>query len=156
MANQAVVGVLRTLLTADTAQYESGMKKAAQTATQTGKVIGSIGEQIKRTNPQLERMVKAFQGDKLLYQANNLVAAVAKVGGAARLTEAEQRRVNAQVTVAIDKYRALGQQAPKAMLDLAQATRQTEVATSKFGASMMRRHEPITERPVAALPAAGL
>src|SRR5262245_22779700 len=115
MANNAVVGILRAILTADTASFDTSMRKASVT-------VGNFGTQIQKLTPQAERMATALKGDKLLASANNLVAAVNKVGGAATLTESQQRRVNAQVTEALAKYRALGQQAPAAMLALQKAT----------------------------------
>jgi hypothetical protein len=137
MANSAIVGILRALLTADTAQYDAGMRKAATTAQTVDRQLKLVGQTVRGVGPQFERMVKSFQGDKLLYQANNLTAAVQKiggaagiVGGAAKLTEAEQTRVNRTVTEAIAKYTALGKQAPPAMLALANATKQVEPPTS--------------------------
>lgn len=129
MANQAVVGVLRTLLTADTAQFDASMRKVSASVVKFEK------ETIKLTQ-QGERMARAFSGDKMLASANQLTAAVAKVGGAAKLTEAEQRRVNAQLTEAIAKYQALGRQAPASMLALQRATAQVDVATSKWGSRL--------------------
>src|SRR5689334_13026894 len=123
MANSSgVVGVLRALLTADTAQFDTSMRKSATTAETTAKSIGGLGKEVAKLTPQAERMVKALGGEKLLASANNLVAAVQRVGGAAKLTESQQTRVNATVTEAIAKYKALGQAAPQAMLDLQKAT----------------------------------
>lgn len=129
MAANAVVGVLRALLTADTASFDTSMRKASVT-------VGNFGQQVAKLTPQAERIAKAFGGERLLQSANNLVAAVNKVGGAARLTEAEQKRVNAQLTAAIEKYRALGQQAPAAMIATERATRTVDTATSKWGATL--------------------
>jgi hypothetical protein len=127
MANSSgVVGVLRALLTIDSAQFDTGMRKAAATSETATKQIGAS---LAKLTPHAERMAKAFGGDRLLASANNLVAAVTKIGGAAgiaggaaKLTEAEQARVNRTVTEAIDKYRRLGQEAPAAMVKLQQAT----------------------------------
>ncbi len=123
MADSAVVGILRALLTADTAQFDAGMRKAVQTTHTTEKAIGGLGNEVKKLTPQAERMVKAFQGDKLLYQANNLVTALSKHGGVAKLTATEQARVNSTLNEAIAKYKVLGQQAPKALIDTEKATR---------------------------------
>lgn len=136
MANASgVVGVLRALLTADTAQFDTSMRKSATVATQTTKTIGGLSKEVAKLTPQAERMVKAFSGDRLLTAANNLTAAVTKIGGASKLTEAEQRRVNGTLDAAIAKYRALGQQAPADMLKIANATRQTATASSLLSSS---------------------
>lgn len=123
MANQAVVGILRTLLTADTAQFDTSMRRAAQTTVKFGQ------ETIKLTK-QGENLAKAFGGDKILHSANQLTGAITKLGGAngllagaAKLTEAEQKRVNSRLTEAIAKYKALGQTAPASMIALATATK---------------------------------
>lgn len=136
MADSAVVGILRALLTADTAQFDAGMRKAVSTSKATEKAIGGLGNEVKKLTPQAERMVKAFQGDKLLYQANNIVAAVTKLGGAQKLTQAEQARVNSTLTASIAKYTALGQTAPKAMVDLAKATQGTTGPLSTMNAHL--------------------
>jgi hypothetical protein len=81
-------------------------------------------DQVEALRAGADRMVKSLGGEKLLQSANNLTAAVDKIGGAAKLTEAEQARVNATLTKAIDKYEALGKTAPPAMLALQKATEQ--------------------------------
>lgn len=144
MANTSgVVGVLRALLTADTAQFDTSMRKAVVTTQTTTKAIGGLTKEVEKLTPQAERMVKSLGGERLLASANNLVAAVTRIGeagglagGVAKLTEAQQRRVNAQVTEAIAKYRALGQTAPPEMLALAQATTKVAQATNTTVAPM--------------------
>ena len=74
MASNAVVGILRAILTADTAHFDTSMRKASVT-------VGNFGKEIQKLTPQAERMAKAFGGEKLLASANNLTAAVAKIGG---------------------------------------------------------------------------
>jgi len=122
MASSSVIGVLKALLTADTAQFDAAMGKSAATAQKTAKGIHTISDEIAKLTPQAERMAKAFAGDKLLYSANSMVQAVAKIGGATKLTIAEQAKVNAKLTEAINKYKVLGQQAPAAMMALHKAT----------------------------------
>jgi len=82
-------------------------------------------------------MEKAFSGDKLLYTANNLTRAIQNIGGASKLTAAEQEKVNRQLTTAIEKYRALGQQAPAAMLALQKATAGATTATGGLSTKMV-------------------
>ena len=122
MASSSVIGVLKALLTADTAQFDAAMAKSAATTQKTAKGIHTISDEIAKLTPQAERMAKAFAGDKLLYSANSMVQAVAKIGGATKLTIAEQAKVNAKLTEAIGKYKVLGQTAPAAMLALHKAT----------------------------------
>ncbi len=122
MADSAVVGILRAMLTLDTASYEAGAKKAIAADDKMQKSIGGLGKEVVKLTPQAEKMVKAFGGDKLLYTANSLTQAITKIGGATKLTEAEQARANRTLTDAIQKYSALGQQAPAAMLALQKET----------------------------------
>lgn len=135
-ANSAVVGILRAMLTADTAQFDTGMRKAGDTLKLVERNIAKTGTEVAKLTPQAERMVKAFSGDKLLYSANNLVTAITKIGGATKLTEAEQAKANRTLTDAIAKYAALGQVAPKAMVDLERATRSATKATNEMAAGM--------------------
>ena len=125
MAGSGVVGYLRALLSADTTAFAGGLSKAR---AETGKFKASLdglGQTSLKVTSQVERLAKGFSGDRLISTANNLVAAVHKVGGATKLTNAEQTRLNGTLTKAIEKYAALGKVAPKAMVDLA---RQTQAA----------------------------
>src|SRR3990167_8513898 len=70
----------------------------------------------------VEKTSRSLGGEGLLRAAHNTTAAVQQLGGATKLTAAEKERINLQLTKAIEKYQQLGQQAPKAMLDLQQAT----------------------------------
>ncbi len=74
--------------------------------------------QIEATKASAEKMARALGGDNLIRAAHSYVAAVQQVGGANRLTAAEQERVNALLQKALDKYAALGKTAPQAMKDL--------------------------------------
>jgi hypothetical protein len=130
--SQGTVGLLKAVLTADVANYTAGMKAAATGSDGVKKSVEGLSKEVLKFTPQAERMHKAFGGDRLLYQANSLASAVQKLGGAQKLTALEQARVNKTVSEAIEKYRLLGKEAPKALTDLAAATRRvSEVAKSK-------------------------
>ena len=122
MASSSVIGVLKALLTADTAQFDAAMGKAAATSEKTAQSINHVGDEVAKLTPQAERMAKAFAGDKLLYSANSMVQAVGKIGGATKLTTAEQAKVNAKLTEALSKYKALGIEAPAALRQLHKET----------------------------------
>src|SRR5690606_36483877 len=79
-----------------------------------------------------------FNGSKVIGEATRVANAVEAIGGAARLTAAEKERVNAVLERAIDKYRALGQTAPKALTDLAAQTKQVETETSRWSKTTER------------------
>jgi len=130
VAASGTVGILRALLTADASAYQATLKKSADATKAFGQSVTGVGQTAQKVTPQLTRLEKSFQGDKLLYTANNLTKAITNVGGAAKLTAREQEQVNRQLTEAIAKYKALGQTAPKAMVDLEKATRSATQATS--------------------------
>ena len=68
--------------------------------------------QIEATRAGAERMVRAFSGDKLFQAAHNFAAGLREVGGVQKLTNAELERGNTLLTRALEKYQALGRQAP--------------------------------------------
>lgn len=88
-------------------------------------------DQIVSTQVAAEKMVQALSGDKLIAAANKYTAAVMQMGGTAKLTEAEQARINDLLNKAIDKYEALGLAAPTAMLRLETATRSASKANEE-------------------------
>lgn len=87
--------------------------------------------QIETTTAAMAKIATSLQGDKLIQQAHNVVAAVHSIGGASRLTVAEQERVNDVVSRALEKYAALGRDAPPALHALKAATEQVEAPTSR-------------------------
>jgi len=92
--------------------------------------------QIETTTAAMTKLAASFQGDRLIQSAHNVVAAVNEVGGASKLTEAEMARVNATLAKAIEKYQVLGQEAPPAMVALAQATRKVADESRDVGAEL--------------------
>lgn len=104
--------------------------KAVEAAKKNVRVFGQDVELVtKNTQAQLQRMTASFDGGKIIKDAELTVAAIDKIGGASKLTESEQKRVNATVTEAIAKYEKLGQQAPEALQKLARETKQVEAGT---------------------------
>lgn len=130
MANQAVVGLLRALLTVDPTTWVSGFKKASTSADEFKKAVKGVETETLRAGKSVEGMARSLGGTKLLQTANDLTLAVQKVGGAAKLTDAEKARLNTTISKAIDKYTALGKVAPQAMQDLERATRRVEQPTN--------------------------
>jgi hypothetical protein len=94
---------------------------------------GSIG----RVDKDLAKFGNQFSGVKIIQDATLMAKAVEDIGGASRLTDKEMARVNAQVTEAIVKFRALGQTAPKSLLDLEAATRRADDATKGLNTRMV-------------------
>lgn len=92
--------------------------------------LRTIGPMLDTTRSQLRRASESFDGARIVGQASAAVAAIDKLGGVASLTASEKRKLNATLTEAIEKYRALGRQAPPEMIKLAEATKVTEKSTS--------------------------
>ncbi|MCE3276766.1 MAG: hypothetical protein K0R13_2621 [Propionibacteriaceae bacterium] len=87
---------------------------------------------ISKVEGSMKRLDTSFSGRGVIQEATQVAAAIDKIGGASRLTETEQKRVNATITEAIAKYKALGQEAPAHLQNLAKATAQVEQQTSLF------------------------
>lgn len=75
-----------------------------------------------KVSSALNKMADSFSGRKIISDAELATKAVTEIGGATKLTESEQARLNAQLTVAIEKYKALGIQAPDTMVALKRET----------------------------------
>jgi hypothetical protein len=97
----------------------SSFLAAVQKADVSLKTFESGAGQVEKA---LTRMANSFSGQQVIRDATLAAEAVERIGGAAMLTEREQARVNAQVTEALAKFKALGQSAPQSMVDLANAT----------------------------------
>jgi len=80
---------------------------------------------------KVDKVANAFSGRKLVQDAEIMTKAIQEIGGATALTAKEQASVNAKLAEAIEKYKALGQVAPKEMQDLEKATRQVNQETKK-------------------------
>lgn len=84
---------------------------------------------ITATKASVDKLVQSLGGDKLITAAHRMVAAIGEIGGAEKLTNAERDRTNALLDKAIQKYTALGKEAPAAMKALELETRKVEDAT---------------------------
>lgn len=84
----------------------------------------------------LTRVGDSFSGRKVLQEATLAAKAVENIGGVTKLTDSEQRRLNATVTEALAKYKALGMEAPKNLTDLQKATGGTASSMDKFKSSI--------------------
>jgi hypothetical protein len=88
-----------------------------------------LSRSIAATQRDIGRQAFQLSGRDQIAEAGKLTEAIARVGGASKLTAAEKARVNAQLQQAIEKYRVLGKQAPAAMIATERATRSAGTAT---------------------------
>ena len=100
--------------------------RVAANLAELRKNIAEGKNQIETTTAAMGKLSTSFSGDRIIQAAHNVAAAVNNIGGASKLTEAEQARVNRTVEAAIQKYQALGKEAPEALRQLANETRQAE------------------------------
>jgi hypothetical protein len=70
----------------------------------------------------LQQMTSDFDGTKLIREATLMAAAVEKIGGATKLTEAETKRYNSTISDAANKMAALGVEAPDSWKKIAAET----------------------------------
>jgi hypothetical protein len=77
-----------------------------------------------KVQKSLDRIGESFSGKKIISEAELMTRAIGDVTEVTKLTQKEQARVNATLTEAIAKYRALGQEAPADMIKIADATKQ--------------------------------
>lgn len=112
------------------ARLVSSYRSMQQQATLTANSSGALYVDLKKVND----LAQQFGGGKAIQSAEQYAAAVQKIGGASKLTAAEQAQVNQVVSLALDKYKALGQEAPAHLLALAEATKKVEAETEKVAA----------------------
>jgi hypothetical protein len=110
--------------TANFQQFDAAVKNAQ-------KNVESFEFNVKGTQRALQQMVSSFDGSRVIRDATLMAAAVEKIGGAAKLTESEQKRLNATVTEALAKYQALGQQAPAELQKIADSLKKVEQESEK-------------------------
>ena len=112
----------------DFTQWDAALKAASENMKDFEKVGANAAA-------QFAKLARSFSGQQIQKEATATLAALKAIGtgateaerlisGAAKLTVAEQRKVNTMVTEALEKYKALGKEAPRDLQLLAQATRQ--------------------------------
>lgn len=116
---------------AQVATFQKQFAEASRTAQKFEKDFANTASSVTAQQKRITEAFSSFSGDKLAREATAVAKAVEQVGGASKLTATEQARVNALMTEAISKYAALGQTAPKALLDLEQATKKVVTATAE-------------------------
>lgn len=82
--------------------------------------------QVETTRASLNNMSNAFDGSRTIAQAGAVVGALLQIGDVTKLTAAEQAKANQILEAGLDKYQALGREAPPGMRELATATKQVQ------------------------------
>lgn len=118
-------------LTADFSEFYEACQKASV-------VLHGFESDAGKVEKSLTRLTNSFSGTRIQQEATLMAEAVERAGGAARLTEKEMARVNATIAEAIEKYAALGQEAPAALVELEAQTRKTADATTDLDAGLAK------------------
>lgn len=106
---------------------------AFQTAVEAAQVkLRGFETSAEKVEGKINSLGNAFSGQKIISEAELLTKAITDLGGATTLTEAEQKRVNITLQEAIDKYNALGKEAPASMQALANATADANTSTTSW------------------------
>ena len=80
----------------------------------------------------LDRMVTQFSGTKLIQQASVMVKAVEDIGGVAKLTDAELRKIGATVDEAVAKMKKMGIAVPESFTAIQKAAEKVGPPTEKW------------------------
>jgi hypothetical protein len=78
----------------------------------------------------VDRTAESLGGSGLFRAANNMTAAIQQLGGATKLTAAEQERANTILDKAIEKYELIGRQVPTALKALSTELHAASAETS--------------------------
>jgi hypothetical protein len=103
---------------------------------EVSKPLESIHDRVKSSEAAMKQLGRSLSGEQTITQANHIVAAVERMGGASKLTEAEKRKLNHTLEEALAKYRVLGQDAPAAMVQLAADTKRAEEPTTALSVAV--------------------
>lgn len=116
MANSAVVGTLRAVLSADTADFAVAMKKAGDAAEQAAMDMSKASASFEQAGGRMSavtRLIKDFSGSLERRSAEEFALAIEKIGGAARLSEGELRRAQGVFADYLSKAKAMGTEVPQ-------------------------------------------
>jgi hypothetical protein len=115
---------VKATFTADISQFRQSLAQATTAVTAFDRTTGQV-------NNSLKRFGNEFSGAKLQREAETMARAIRDIGGAFRLTEAEQKRANATISEALAKYKALGTEAPASVRNLANELKHLNAEASK-------------------------
>ena len=92
---------------------------------------------VQTTEGAMKSMANAFDGAKIISNANAAMLQIQALGGAINLTAAEQAKANVVLQAGLDKYAALGKDAPAGMQALADATKGADDSVQGFSLSTL-------------------
>lgn len=141
MAGDLTVGQLRIILEADSSKFAAAMKDAN---ADTKKLADSLKKELEPSTRGINAAFKQFLGTNEIRRAQEMAAAVQKLGGATKLTAADQVKLNTAVSGAIAHYKALGVQAPANLLAIQKATAGAAQAATGMGGALKTSFATLT------------
>src|SRR5436190_3983599 len=91
-----------------------------------------------KASARLDRMANSFSGTKIIQEAGLMAKAIGDVENYAKLTDKELARVGATASEAVAKLKALGQEVPKNIQQMADATKDANKATNDWMGSITK------------------
>jgi predicted transcriptional regulator len=126
------VGTAVLELKVDDAKYNASVDKNEQKAKQLQVTFDKVSSDISKNAQEVAKLTSNLFGDSVIQKAHQYATAVAAVGGAAKLSAAEQKAAFDSVTAAIDKLKARGESIPASFSKLADATKPLDPVPQKF------------------------
>jgi hypothetical protein len=102
-----------------TATFDGNFQKLDKAVNDANQKMEVFQISVKGVQRQLQQMVSSLDGSKIVREATIAAAAIEKIGGVTKLTEAEQKKLAATVGEAVAKFRALGETVPKSIQAIA-------------------------------------
>lgn len=133
MAESAQVGILRALLTADTAQFSKAMEAASKDVQE---LASKLQKDLEPRQRAVNQAVREFMGGTEIRKAQEYAMAVEKIGGVTKLVESDQRKVNIALREALEHYKRIGVEAPSNLKQLEAATRAAGTAVDGTNKTM--------------------
>jgi hypothetical protein len=96
------------------------------------KMIKATSQAAVQQKEDAKKILDAMKGKDMMEQAKLYVQAVTKIGGATKLTETEQAKLNKILTEVAAKYRALGKEVPESIQKIITETTKIKIAKDEL------------------------
>lgn len=127
------VGTLRIVLQADASEFD---KAFAEATADVKELAGKLQKELEPNQRRVNAAVRDFLGTTEIRRAQEYAAAIDKIGDVSKLTAADQKKVNAAITEAINHYKVLGLEAPKNLVGIQKATERAASSMSTVGVGL--------------------
>ncbi len=108
------------------------LRRTDHAVSNAGDTIGDTGGDVETMSDGVKTLVGRLRGTGAIQSAQHWAAALDQVGGLTRLTTGETDELAGVLDAALEKYRALGQDAPVDLQRLVEQTAAARTAVSRF------------------------